>query len=301
MKGISIYNVSLVRDQVKTQVSGALTSIFVVLEDLKGNCIYVSEVQGGSQLGTHFNELPQLLIPTFRVRLKIVGKLPERLLESGSNEVWVVLAEYVLNFSRLNYIPDDDMDVSFAGGVNVPVLHFADGKFTPLKTNYRATREVQTHPTVRAHSFTFNGVLKLNKLLEYSTQLNLELRQLAKEIDSRIGDSSVSYPKEYLMEAKDLMKRNIKLRHDKIQSLKDVRHGYSESTDELQEETRASEEYGTNYSEYSNAKHSLKSLKARKMKQLINTMQATGLFEEDGFVVPSSEGSIFSTRLKKLA
>ncbi|KAM3162520.1 Vacuolar protein sorting-associated protein 38 [Lachancea thermotolerans] len=305
LKTISIFNVSLIKEQGNHAIEvKAVPSVFVVIEDLKGRRLYVSEVQAGTQLHAQFNELPQLSYTISKVRLKVIGRVPGDLLADDSEEAWVVLADHVLSFNQLHHVPDNDLPLNFFKGINVPVLHFSDGIFTlngAIKSIVDSRDKASTSCTsTRAKSFNFNSLLKLNKLLEYSTQLHSELCELSNSISSEVPDQRECYSKNLLIDARKNLEETIRLRQERIKYLQDAVHGRPSAPRNSAEDAKVNEEYGSTFFEYSDTKHHLKTLKARRMQQLFQAMQETDLFTSNGLVIPDSEQSIFYAQLRKL-
>ncbi|CUS23550.1 LAQU0S10e02982g1_1 [Lachancea quebecensis] len=304
LKTISIFNVSLIKEQGNSAIEiKAVPSVFIVIEDLKGRCIYVSETQAGTQLYAQFNELPQLSYAISKVRLRIIGKVPGSLLKDDSEEAWVVLADHVLNFNQLHPVPDKDMSLNLFKGVNIPALYFSDGVFTLSGTTQSTGGSGNRAPfstMTRAKTFNFNSVLKLNKLLEYSSELHSELCELSNSISSEVPDQRECYSKNLIIEAKKKLEDTIRLRKERIKYLQVAVHEKQTPPRNLVEDSKFNEDYGSTFFEYSDTKHHLKTLKARRMQQLFQAMQETKLFTSSGLVIPDSEQSIFHAHLRKL-
>ncbi|CEP60628.1 Vps38p LALA0_S01e15324g [Lachancea lanzarotensis] len=303
LSGISIYNVSLTKDAKSELKPPYSPSIFVAIEDLHGRCLYVSEAQKRSQCGLRFEDIPALPYAMTKIKLKIVGQIPQNLLEENEDlPVWTTLATYALDLSRLSpVLSDDEGNLSpKTGNVNVPVLHFSDGVFgTP--GNFEVPPKITPEPVTPKKSFTFNGVLKLNKILEYWTQMHLELQELSEKIDDLVDEKPKLLSKDALLHASESLELSIERRLNKIQSLECSKQNGSTYHLDSSTELPMNEDYGVTLSDYTSALHRLQSLEERKVSQLLIAMKGTSLCGQSGYVIPNKKHqSIYEMQLKRV-
>ncbi|SCV04430.1 LAME_0H18360g1_1 [Lachancea meyersii CBS 8951] len=304
LNAISILRVSLTntgggdQDMVHT-----VSSLFLAIEDLKGRCLYVSEAQNGSHGSVQFEEMPSLPYTMTKIRLKVLGQVPQGLLEiSSDSPVWTVLVSYTLDLSRLCPIASNDGNVCPKNdNVNVPVFHFPDGLFgAPGVFENAPKNSIELIP--HRKSFTFNGALKLNKILEYWTQIHVELEDLSREIDTIVDENPKPLRKQVLLHASEELELAIELRREKIKSLKRTNNSDSCYHCNPSTEQRINEDYGATLSEYTNALHRMQHLEERKIGQLLTAMKKTGLCDRNGFVVPNTKDqSAYEIQLQRVS
>ncbi|SCU85103.1 LAFA_0D13894g1_1 [Lachancea sp. 'fantastica'] len=305
LNAISIYNVSLTKNANLSLEHEHTPCLFLVVEDIKGRCLYVSEAQKGSQCGClQFDEIPSLLYTMTRIKIKIIGQIPRTMLLEKTEEfpVWTTLAIYAIDLSRLSPVLSDDEGNLFpkTENVNVPLLHFSDGLFS-APGNFEASPKNFLEPVSQKKSFTYNGVLKLNKILEYWTQMQLEIQELSEKIDELVDNSPKPVSKDAILHACESLTLSIERRQSKVQSLESSnKYGSSchlSSTTELP----INDDYAATLSNYTSVFHRLQSLEERKIGQLLIAMKGTGLCGQNGYVIPNSEDqSIYEMRLKRV-
>ncbi|SCU97776.1 LADA_0H08218g1_1 [Lachancea dasiensis] len=302
LNAISVYNVSIVRDPATSEdVVRTIPNIFVVIEDMKETCLYASEIQPGSRFCTQFNEMPHLPYTLSKIRLKIIGQVPETLLRQTQDPVWTLLASYVLDFAHLSPVLAADATQSPKHGINVPVLHFADGSFSIQGEFVQGQSTTNLVGERYVKSFSFNGALKLNKLMEYCTQLQADLDELSHKIDTAVIELPKPIQKGFLISAQKQLESEVRSRKEKAKLLEAMCAAEPFSLPESTEETRTKEEYGSIYSEYTNILHDLRLFEAQKIGQLLVALYKTGLCAPDGFITPHSKGeSVYNIQLKKV-
>lgn len=292
---MSVLNVSLVRDYTE-DATLKIVPCFIIIEDIKGQLIYVSETQGGSYLTIQFDELPRLPYAISSIHLKIVGKLPSRILQNPTSEVWAVIADYTVDFNNLIKIQPEDTDQSFEG-INVPLFEFYDGNYV-LKNAVRSNRQyTKTAPVSK--SFTYNSLLKLNKILEYITQIKQELMELTSKLNTLVQDKPQYCNNEVKAQACHQLRKQINEKEAKIITLTGSLDRNSAFAQNNTNEPKMNDEYGVIYSDFSNVRHRLHSYQLRKFQQLIKIFEQTSLFSSNGYIISDqTDTSIYCLSLK---
>lgn len=265
---------------------------FLAIETLKGEHLYVSEVQCGFMHNIQFNELPPLENPTSHIILKIAVKLPETSSLSSyvDRDSWLVLKIFEIDLNKLQGVNSDDLIDSY----NAPLFEMIDGFYTLPGLKTLKTSSFQSEPlahkrnvsnTRLTQSFSYNSVLKLNKLIEYKTQVLLECSSAALEIEQAIpsGDKRNRWLIHCIEKDRDELEHSIQKKEKIISGLE----GKNKSKLSITFNTMASEGqslneyYGNTYPNVIQSKDRLDSMRLKRLCKLIAIFKSTCLFREE--------------------
>lgn len=271
-------------------------SSFVVIETVKGQTIYVSEVQSGFVLNVKFNELPPLDDPTTRIVLKLIVKVPEesKLASLMEQNEWLAFKTFEINLNKLQSLRPDDI----IEGYNAPLLEMSDGYYTLQDLSVVKIRDSEEGSLLHkrnmsnyrvVQSFSFNSVLKLNKLLEYKAQVMEDGFASSKRLEKIMKSQHT----ELCWLIKSIERYNRELESLIRQKRIDLEH-LADSTKSRIQETKLSSNsghqsledyYGTTYPDLIQTKNRLDSLRLRQLSRLVAIFEDTCLFSQDfGFV-----------------
>lgn len=138
LRMICFHNISLFRangdSKLIKEYGDGFIPCFFILESIRGELLYVSEVQSGSLRKLSFQELPKLTGASTMIVLKLVGLVPSDILctiSSDKNGIiddkWCVLCTYTIDLNKLQPINEDTVLIT---GTNAPVLDLIDGSYT---------------------------------------------------------------------------------------------------------------------------------------------------------------------------
>lgn len=267
-----------------------------MIEDQRGRCIYVSETQDGYHRVLQFNEFPPLPYAATRIQLIIAAKLPGSLLESGEGS-WVRLRSFSIDFRKLHWINDSDIVDREVIGVNVPVFEFFDGYFA-IEGMVQPSSPPNIESTIQKKTFTFNSLLKLNKILEYLAQVKAETgSELSVEIESLLEPKTPDNTKVIKQSIQQVectilqRRKNIELLRKQLGTIC-VRHDPTESL--------LNDEYGSVYSDFTQKKQNFHSIQSHKLEQLIKIFENTGIFEEGCVLLNEAHESVYYLNLTTL-
>lgn len=156
-----------------------MTPCFIILENSKGNILYISEVQHGVHSLVRFNDLPELLSHDVHIIIKLVGQLP-----FNYND-WVIMAQFSIFLNNLVWIGSDLLEQIDSQFINEPVLEFIDGYFSPKKL-FKVEDNLVSDKICIERSVDFTSLLKLNKILEYLRQVKTETQEFSKRINLKL-------------------------------------------------------------------------------------------------------------------
>lgn len=265
-------------------------SYFMVIENGRGQTIYVSEVQRGSFYSVQFNELPAQDSPLTHFTLKLVAEVPKWLLPSSDEKLWFNFRTYHVDLNQAKRINSDDIVESY----NVLVLELVDGNYVSPSVSVLAAPKESIGKHKRAasamknkNSFTFNYILKLNKILEYTSQVMEESQQTSERVETQVQDEHrkhqwlITHLRKY---NRELQSRIQKKRLD-LQRLRN----YIDDAAELEEKDfqpyLLNDYYGNTYPHLIQNRSRLESLRTKKLAQLIGIFRTTDLFDvRAGFV-----------------
>ncbi|QLQ80765.1 hypothetical protein HG537_0E01200 [Torulaspora globosa] len=296
VRSIGLCNVSVAVESKSDKMVVPFAGCFVALESLKGEVLYVSEVQCGFINNVQFNEFPKLEYSVCHVVLKVMVKIPE---ESGLKRVmkrddWLVLREFEVDLDRLQSIDREDQ----LEGENVPLFEMNDGVYT-LREQCVVRNMVNEDLYLRhrrngsrnqvQESFSFNSALKLSIMVNYKAQVLREIEETSRKIDNAIeftGEhSQIVCLERYLADLRQSFiakKSYLRQLHEELESSIDL---YEKSSSPSADGQSLQEYYGNNYPNLIKIKDRVDCLKLKKLSRLISIFQATCLFQKEiGFI-----------------
>ncbi|AMD18894.1 HBL008Cp [Eremothecium sinecaudum] len=294
LRSISICNVSLIRGDNIQGTKWKLFPCYLILEDTSGEIVYVSEVQTGAHTSLRFNELPLLenAVQTF-VSLEVVAQLPSP--EFPKND-WVVLCSYSIDFNSLTYVGKTH-PLSNVPGINVPIFEFNDGYYALTPIPY----EEPTNTPIKLQtkkSITFNSLLKLGRMLEYLSQVKLESRKFAYDLQFLIQEL---HEEEMDMAIKSTLMDLEYQNERKLAVLGSLKRCVLQISPKPEEEEPFDNDYGSMYSELVQKKHRILNLQERKFKKLIDIFTNTTLFQSPYVILHAADAdSPYNISLEKL-
>ena len=324
LREICFHNISLFKANGDSRLikehGDGFVPCFFVLESIKGELLYVSEVQSGSLRELCFQELPKLTGASTMIILKLVGLVPNEILCTVSldkngiiDDKWCVLCTYTIDLNKLHPVNEDTVLIT---GTNAPVLHLVDGPYTlptentkPLKGPVGSHKRNISQVKIK-YSLTYSSLLKLSKLLEYSSQVHEEINEISSKIEEgfllhknqnhwymrTVQKSIETLEKEVLQRKKN--KKNIEMA--RLENNDTINHSKTEVSLMSQDES-INDDYGSIYSRFVQIKDRLDQLRFKKLYQLIGIFHSTDLFNSDrGYIYfekPSSINDVIS-RLK---
>ncbi|CAI4047243.1 hypothetical protein N7582_004023 [Saccharomyces uvarum] len=297
VRAICFHNIGLFKTNGNTKSimdhGDGFVPCFFILESIRGELLYISEVQSDSLQKLHFQELPKLNGASTMIILKLVGKVPKEVLRSVvSNkdttieDKWCILCTYTIDLNKLQPITED---AAFITSVNTPVLELVDGSYTLPTENVTVVKEpTSLHKRNISeikikYSLAYSSLLKLNKLLEYSSQVHEEMNELS----SRIEDSFPLHKNQHQWYIKTVQKSITSLqtktnkKNKEVSQLEDndtIHHSKTEISLVSQDES-INDDYGSIYSRFVQIKDRLDQLRIKKLYQLIGIFRSTNLFD----------------------
>ncbi|KOG98031.1 Vps38p [Saccharomyces eubayanus] len=323
IRAICFHNIGLCKTNgnnkyITDHVAGFVPCFFI-LESIRGELLYISEVQSDSLQKLHFQELPKLNGASAMIVLKLVGKVPKAVLHSIvsnknaiNNDKWCILSTYTIDLNKLQPICDD---VALITSINMPVLELVDGSYTLSKENVKLLKEpTSLHKRNISeikikNSLAYSSLLKLNKLLEYSSQVHEEMSELS----TRIEDSFPLHKNQHQWYIETVQKsiaalqtKTNKKNIEKSQCEDNgtIHHSKTEISLVSQDES-INDDYGSIYSRFVQIKDRLDQLRIKKLYQLIGIFRSTNLFDiGKGYIrferSSSSDNIIEGLKLKTL-
>lgn len=297
VRAICFHNIGLFKTNGNTKSimdhGDGFVPCFFILESIRGELLYISEVQSDSLQKLHFQELPKLNGASTMIILKLVGKVPKEVLRSVvSNkdttieDKWCILCTYTIDLNKLQPITED---AALITSVNTPVLELVDGSYTLPTENVTVVKEpTSLHKRNISeikikYSLAYSSLLKLNKLLEYSSQVHEEMNELS----SRIEDSFPLHKNQHQWYIKTVQKSITSLqtktnkKNKEVSQLEDndtIHHSKTEISLVSQDES-INDDYGSIYSRFVQIKDRLDQLRIKKLYQLIGIFRSTNLFD----------------------
>ncbi|CAI4048270.1 hypothetical protein SUVZ_12G3830 [Saccharomyces uvarum] len=297
IRAICFHNIGLFKTNGNTKSitdhGDGFVPCFFILESIRGELLYISEVQSDSLQKLHFQELPKLNGASTMIILKLVGKVPKEILRSivsnkntTIDDKWCILCTYTIDLNKLQPISED---ATLITSVNTPVLELVDGSYTLPTENVELIREpTSLHKRNISeikikHSLAYSSLLKLNKLLEYSSQVHEEMNELS----TRIEDSFPLHKNQHQWYIKTVQKSittlqtKINKKNIEMSQFEDndtIHHSKTEISLVSQDES-INDDYGSIYSRFVQIKDRLDQLKIKKLYQLIGIFRSTDLFD----------------------
>lgn len=265
-------------------------SYFIVIENERGQTLYVSELQHGSLYNVQFHELPPQDSPLTHFTLRLVAEIPQWLLASSDERLWFDFRTYNVNLNQVKHVSADDIIESY----NAPILELVDGDYVlPNVSTLAAPKAlIRTHKRAVSSmkikkSFTFNSVLKLNKILEYTSQVKEESEQISDRVERQIQDEHKKrqWLVKHLRDYNHQLQSRIQKKKLDLQKLGNFVEQFGESEENDSKPHLLNEYYGNTYPNLIQSRSRLESLRAKKLAQLIGIFQTTDLFHvRSGFV-----------------
>lgn len=310
IRSIDLYNISLLTPNDKYNEKSHINEYlnipvpcYFIIESLSGETLYISETQSYSFRRLQFNEMPILGYGDKQLILKVICKLPPKICLKDSvpetencEEVWVILGTYSVDLSLLKKVTINEN--IFFSEINVPTFELDDGLYILPSTkilNMNSTESIyetslsdETRIGIRNIS-SFNSLLKLNKALEYESQI----------IEANINLSSVTENFLGYLESKDRwgvenLKKNILQIENKIIEKKSNRLKLEEKINIIDDSIKrfklhsegsspsyggADDDYGNKSTKLIKLGDTIDFLKNKKSKQLITIFKYCGLFD----------------------
>lgn len=288
VRSIRIDNVSAPVDKNPGAQRIPFEASFIVLETLKGEPLYVSEVQSGFMHNIQFNELPHLEDPINHIVLKIAVKFPSRTgLSSYVNEdSWLALRVYEVDLNKLQSINPDDLIDSY----NAPLFEMTDGFYTlPGLPAARMVSNFSSHKRNVSNSrfvqsFSFNSALKLNKLIEYKTQVMIECSKSAAKVEEIIlsNNRRELWQIKCIARYNDELKRSMQEKTVNISRLDEkIRPILKLNENEQIDGQSLNDYYGNTYPNLIQTKDRVDFLRIKRLSKLIGVFKETCLFRKD--------------------
>lgn len=286
----------------------------MVLETIKGQVLYVSEVQDGSLHNLKFNELPRQDSPITHIVLKIIVQIPKKALlpSKEDDHIWCALKTYRIDLNKLQCInPDDIIDC-----YNSPMLEMSDGFYAlpdvPV-TCVATNNSIETHHKRNAsnyrmkQSFVFNSVLKLNKILDYISQVSEESLGTSKKLETLMQSSSTEnkWFIESIRNSSQQLQSTIQKKKLEIKRLNEqlILPRIATDTSLVSFDLSMNDYYGTTYPDLIQTRNRLEVIRTKKLNQLIGIFQATQLFDKELEFVEidySKSGSLYNKIILKV-
>lgn len=252
---------------------------FVVIEDSKNKLIYITEIQEGRSSLLEYEEINEIPCSDTSMGIKIVGKYPKETVESELRDQWVELCHYKVPLRKLTWVGgkidlrlDPNMGILEFSLFNIPIFEFEDGFYMlPGHSEYFVKGPPRQMPQGSIkQSFTFNGLLKLNKILQYISQVRCETTDVAKLMEDRYSILTQDYI--YFKECIEHYKERIRRSKENLELIRAQLKKESDCVSASSSQTSISinDDYGSEYSTFAQDKAKFNLLQARKLKQSID-------------------------------
>ena len=239
----------------------------------------MSEVQEGKCSMVQFEELLLLRCNESHVRLCLLGKYPDQTRDVDLRREWVYLTKYEVSLKSLIWV-GKDLDIEYGSSIhyNVPIFEFSDGYYM-LKVHAHdfvlPDKSISVNLPTKS-SFTFNGLLKLNKILQYISQVRQETRDSMKVIEDNFV--LVGQEKVYFEESIKRLTERLRRSEERIKETKnEISRGKTCSSQDSANSGSISDDYGSEYSTFVQDKSKLLTLQKRKLLQLISIVPQLNL------------------------
>lgn len=269
---------------------------FYIIENLKKDIILVSEIQGNPLRSIQFNDVNFNGDSTTRFIIKIVVQLPHELIPEHipTNKTWCITQQHTIDLNQL--MPIDTRNDTVIT-LNTPIFLLDDGSYTIKEAIVERGMVSSTlHPTLlenKLHtntkkSFSFNTVLKVNKLLEYIGQTRDETKRLSSYLEKPLSHAhkskTINVEREELLKAqlsKTLLKKNAKIKvlKEEIELHSTLIRSNTVSSVDIADKTNVNDQYGNTYSNLFQTRNSLIHWRNKKLSQLISIFKAQQFFK----------------------
>ena len=296
MKSISLANLSLIRRH-DAQYWFRLFPCFVVLEDIHNNPIYVTNTQDSHCSLLQYEDINEIQCSDTIFGVKVIGKFPEQTVEKELRNEWVVLNHYRVVLKSLVWI-GEHIELLFNSNCNfeqfsqynIPIFEFNDGFYMLpqhavfFKVEPRKQQQQQKHEMLVKKSFSFNGMLKINKIMQYISQVKQETTKFAEYISENYEITGEE--QKYFQECIEKYRERIRRLKDTLETLSGELNAISNndydetsSLTSLSMSMLANDDYGSEYSIFAQDKTKLRSLQAKKLSQFFNIISHLKLSE----------------------
>ncbi|CAI4046914.1 Vps38p SKDI_12G3870 [Saccharomyces kudriavzevii IFO 1802] len=297
VRAICFHNVSLFKangnSKFMKEHADGFVPCFFILKSIRGELLYVSEVQSDSLQKLSFQEIPKLNGTSAMIILNLVGKVPSEILRSISlntntnvDDKWCVLCTYKIDLNKLQFINEDAVLIT---GTNTPVLELVDGCYTLPTENVKPIKEpIGLHKRNISeiklkYSLAYSSLLKLNKLLEYSSQVHEEINEISTKIEESFPlhkNQHKWYMKTVQKSIETLLTKTKKKSLEMTQLEKNGTISHSKTDVSLiSQDESINDDYGSIYSRFVQIKDRLDQLRFKKLFQLVGIFASTGLFD----------------------
>ena len=269
---------------------------FYIIENLKKEILLVSEIQGNPLRTIQFNDVNFNGDSTTRFIIKIVVQLPHELIpeHNSTNNTWCVIQQHTIDLNQLIQI-DTRNDTVVT--LNTPIFLLDDGSYTIKDAVIeKGILSSTLHPTLlesklrmnTKKSFTFNTVLKVNKLLEYIGQTQDETKRLSSYLERPLNHAHksqrINVDKEELLKTqlhKTLLKKKAKIKalKDEIELHSTLIRSNTVSSVDIADKTNVNDQYANTYSNLFQTRNSLIHWRNKKLSQLISIFRAQQFFK----------------------
>lgn len=315
LRRISLYNFSLIEREFKKEEVDLLSvsdeiKCFLVLESTDHRTLYVTETTRISGPKISFNEFSIKTFPINRVTtfvIKIVVRIPDILLKERNKNFWCVLKQYKVNLSGLQPFNPKYQRVLTTNSLS---FQLNDGNYImkDVKLENRLDpsalqKEIfQGKQTVK-DSYSFNLLLKLNKMISYPYLAHIEKQRAKSEIEDILNNTNSVYYLEmkkmvfeshnrrcedYIRHTEIIVDEKMKMvleLKEAIKNTKDMLRDEAEIvTEQLHTEPEINDEYGYKFSSMIQIRDHIDQLRHKKVHHLIKIFSATGIFGINGFV-----------------
>lgn len=295
LRSLAVQNISLQNLEENSMDEHHVLSSFFIIENSNGETIYVSETMNGSIVKLQINELrfhnDYNLLDHFIVKLAI--RVPVRLLKNKNDEIWAIIKCFKVDLAKLNYLGSHPSNFTFSG-TDILLLELQDGWYTTQSTIFRAlephiTHKLKIDPNTGKKSCAFNSLLKLNKLIQYVSDIEEERNLWSTKINSFVEPQLKG--KKWAIQDIKIKLENINQRCEKksrdinkfTKTLESLVQEQKQFT--IKEDAAALDDYGTIYSVLSNTNEAVEKLQQKRLIQLITIFKNSILFDSNyGFV-----------------
>lgn len=306
VRSIRIDNVSAPAHSDLNEETLPFKASFIILESIKGEVLYVSEIQDGFTHNVQFNELPPMENPTSQIIVKFAVRVPRGSVLSRyvDQDVWLALRVYNVNLNKLQSINSDDLINSY----NAPIFEMTDGFYTLpglglIRMNQAENGHLQHRRNISnnriVQSFSFNSALKINKLIEYKAQITLECSNAAAEIESFV--LSDERQNRWLIDCITKYKNGLhhsmqEKKHAIVLLNKKTNSGARADPHSSEAECQSlNEYYGNTYPNLIQTKDSLDFMRLKRLSKLIAVFKETCLFRKDVGLISFNESNVSSS------
>ena len=271
---------------------------FYVIEDTRGSVLFVSEVQGNAMRQLQFNDVQFGYESGTRFLFKIAVQVPHEFASGaasrGGEPPWCYIRECSID---LNHLKPIDVAVDTVVSLNMPVFRLDDGCYTlPEAQVDRGAQSIHSRDRSADHmrlqtakkSFSFNTVLKLNKLLEYRDQVHAETARLSQRLEAPLNASLERFNNtcENGQHYKHQLERTLAKKRADLEALRREMEAHetmarsnTASSVDITRRASINDEYGTTYSALFQTRDSIMNLRSKKLVQLARIFRIMGFFE----------------------